>query len=114
MELPEECLRLRIYVGESDFWEHRPLYEAVVMTAREAGLAGATVFRSSMGFGANSRIHTSKILNLSTDLPVVVEIVDEPSKIQAFGEKLGTMVKGGLVTIEPVRVVHYSHAKAPE
>src|SRR5690606_37996642 len=105
MELPEECLRPRIYMGEGDTWQHRPHYEAVVMKAREAGLAGSTVLRSSMGFGANSRIHTSKILNLSTDLPVVVEIVDEPAKIQAFGEKLSAMVKGGLVTIEPVRVV---------
>lgn len=112
MELPEECLRLRVYVGESDAWEHRPLYEAVVMAAREAGLAGATVFRSSMGFGANSRIHTSKILNLSTDLPVVVEIVDEATKVETFGEKLGPMIRGGLVTMEPVRVIHYSHAKA--
>jgi uncharacterized protein len=112
MELPEDCLRLRIYLGESDSWEHRPLYEAVVMMARKEGLAGATVFRSSMGFGANSRIHTSKILNLSTDLPVVVEIIDEASKIQAFGEKIGPMVKGGLVTLESVRVVHYSHAQA--
>lgn len=114
MELPGECLRLRIYVGESDSYEHRPLYEAVVMAAREAGLAGATVFRSSMGFGANSRIHTSKILNLSTDLPVVVEIVDEATKVQAFGEKLETMIRGGLVTMEPVRVMHYSHAHSED
>lgn len=114
MELPGECLRLRIYVGESDSWEHRPLYEAIVMAAREAGLAGATVFRSSMGFGANSRIHTSKILNLSTDLPVVVEIVDEATKVQAFSEKLESMIRGGLVTMEPVRVMHYSHAQAEE
>lgn len=112
MELPEECLRLRVYVGESDSWEHRPLYEAVVIKAREAGLAGATVFRSSMGFGANSRIHTSKILNLSTDLPVVVEIIDEAIKVQAFGETLASMVSGGLVTVEPVRVVHYAHSAA--
>ncbi len=109
MELPEDCLRLKIYVGESDMWEHRPLYEALVLKAREEGLAGATVFRSAMGFGANSRIHTSKILNLSTDLPVIVEMVDAEPKIQAFVEKLSGMIKGGLVTLEPVRVVHYRH-----
>ena len=83
MELPENCQRLRIYVGESDTWEHRPLYEALVVKAREEGMGGATVFRSPMGFGANSRNHTSKILNLSTDLPVIIEIVAAEAKIQA-------------------------------
>jgi len=110
MELPEVCTRLRIYVGESDQWEHRPLYEALVRKAREEGLAGATIFRSAMGFGANSLIHTSKILNLSTDLPVVVEMIDAEPKIQAFVAKLSGMIRGGLVTLEPVRVVHYQHA----
>jgi len=113
MELPENCLRLRIYVGESGVWEHRPLYEAIVLKAREEGLAGATVLRSPMGFGANSCIHTSKLLNLSTDLPVMVEMIDAEPKIQAFVEKLSGMIQGGLMTLEPVRVVHYQHAAAP-
>ena len=109
MELPENCQRLRIYVGESDMWEHRPLYEALVVKAREAGLAGATVFRSPMGFGANSRIHTAKVLNLSTDLPVVVEIVDEEPKVGAFLETLPGFLKGGMATLEDVKVIHYRH-----
>lgn len=109
MELPENCQRLRIYVGESDMWEHRPLYEALVVKAREAGLAGATVFRSPMGFGANSRIHTAKVLNLSTDLPVVVEIVDEEPKVGAFLETLPGLLKGGMATLETVKVIHYRH-----
>jgi len=107
MELPENCQRLRIYVGESDSWEHRPLYEALVVKAREAGLAGATVFRSPMGFGANSRIHTAKVLNLSTDLPVVVEIVDTELKVSAFLANLEGMIKGGMATLEDVKVLHY-------
>ena len=109
MEPTEECLRLRVYAGESDQWERRPLYEAIVLEARSEGLAGATVFRSPMGFGATSRIHTAKILNLSTDLPVIVEIVDTKPKIDAFLVKLQAMVHGGMITVEPVRVVHYEH-----
>ncbi len=109
MELPENCQRLRIYVGESDSWEHRPLYEALVVKARQAGLAGATVFRSPMGFGANSRIHTAKVLNLSTDLPVVVEIVDTEPKVSAFLENLEGMIQGGMATLEDVKVIHYRH-----
>lgn len=109
MELTEQCLRLRVYAGESDQWERRPLYEAIVLKARKEGLAGATVFRSPMGFGATSRIHTAKILNLSTDLPIVVEIVDTAPKVEAFLAKLGEMIHGGMVTVEPVRVVHYKH-----
>lgn len=111
MELSEQCLRLRVYAGESDQWEHRPLYEAIVLKARKEGLAGATVFRSPMGFGATSRIHTAKILNLSTDLPIVVEIIDTAPKIEAFVAKLENMVQGGMVTVEPVRVIHYKHEK---
>src|SRR5690606_29020250 len=114
MELPENCSRLRIYVGEGDTVEHRPLYEALVLKAREAGLAGATVFRSPMGFGANSRIHTSKILNLSTDLPVVVEVVDAPDKISAFVERLDGLIAGGMVALEDVRVLHYHHGQKAE
>ena len=110
MELPENCQRLRIYVGESDMWEHRPLYEALVVKAREAGLAGATVFRSPMGFGANSRIHTAKVLNLSTDLPIVVEIVDAEPKVRVFLEMLQGLLKGGMATVEDVKVIHYRDA----
>jgi uncharacterized protein len=109
MEPTEECLRLRVYAGESDQWGRRPLYEAIVLKARSEGLAGATVFRSPMGFGATSRIHTAKILNLSTDLPVIVEIVDTKPKIEAFLITLQTMIHGGMITVEPVRVVHYEH-----
>ena len=111
MQPAEECLRLRVYAGESDQWERRPLYEAIVLKARSEGLAGATVFRSPMGFGATSRIHTAKILNLSTDLPVVIEIIDSKLKIEAFLAKLQAMVLGGMITVEPVRVVHYRHEK---
>jgi PII-like signaling protein len=111
MELAEQCLRLRVYAGESDRWEHRPLYEAIVLKARKEGLAGATVFRSPMGFGATSRIHTAKIINLSTDLPIVVEIVDMAPKVEAFIASLAEMIQGGMVTVEPVRVVHYKHEK---
>ena len=107
MQPAEECLRLRVYAGESDQWERRPLYEAIVLQAHSEGLAGATVFRSPMGFGATSRIQTAKILNLSTDLPVIVEIVDTKPKIEAFLGKLQAMILGGMITVEPVRVVHY-------
>ena len=109
MQPAEECLRLRVYAGESDQWERRPLYEAIVLKARSEGLAGATVFRSPMGFGATSRIHTAKILNLSTDLPVVIEIIDSKLKIEAFLAKLREMTQGGMVTVEPVQVVRYEH-----
>jgi hypothetical protein len=111
MNLPENCLRLRVYVGESDLWEHRPLYEAIVVRARAEGLAGATVFRSPMGFGANSRIHTAKVLNLSTDLPVVVEIVDEEPKVRSFLDALAGMLQGGMATLETVQVLHYRSTK---
>jgi uncharacterized protein len=100
-----------VYAGESDQWERRPLYEAIVLKARNEGLAGATVFRSPMGYGATSRIHTAKILNLSTDLPIVIEIVDSKPKIEAFLAKLQEMMQGGLLTVQPVRVVHYERGK---
>jgi PII-like signaling protein len=102
---------LRIFVGESDRWEGKPLYEAVVRRAREAGLAGATVLRGLEGFGAHSRLHTTRILRLSEDLPVVIEIVDEALKIEAFLPKLDEMVTEGMVTLEKVRVIAY---RAPE
>lgn len=109
MKLEGEGQLLRIYIGESDRWQHQPLYEAIVLKAREAGLAGATVLRGPMGFGANSRIHTSKILRLSEDLPMVIEIADREETIQAFLPVLDEMVREGLVTVEKVRVVLYRH-----
>jgi PII-like signaling protein len=110
MELPEKVLRLRIYLGESDRHGHQPLYEAIVVRARELHLAGATVLRGPMGFGKTSRLHTAKILRLSNDLPLVIEIIDTAEKIDAFLPILKTMVAGGLVTLDETRVVHYSGA----
>ena len=107
MDIPEESTLLRIYLGESDRHDHKPLYEVLVMKARELHLAGATVLRGPLGYGASSRIHTAKILRLSMDLPVVIEIVDSEEKIQAFLPVLDQMLAGGLVTMEKVRVVHY-------
>lgn len=107
MQIPREAVRLRIFIGESDRWEHRPLYEAIVLMAREAHLAGATVLRGPMGFGKSSRLHTAKILRLSMDLPVVVEMVDSTEKITAFLPTLDKMISGGLVTLEDVTVIEY-------
>lgn len=107
--LPTEATLLRIFVGDHDRFEHHPLYEAIVLKARELHLAGATVLRSPLGYGKSSRMHTSKILQLSTDTPMVIEIVDEPEKIQAFLPILKGMMTGGLVTLEKVQVIHYDH-----
>lgn len=107
MQLPETGLLLRIFIGESDKHGGRPLYEAIVEEARRRGLAGATVVRGVMGFGANSRIHTSKILRLSEDLPMLIEIVDEAGKIEAFLPDLDSMIQEGLVTLERVHIVIY-------
>jgi len=107
MNLPNEATLLRIFLGESDRWKHQPLYEAIVLKAREMHLAGATVLRGPMGFGKSSRLHTAKILRLSMDLPVVIEIVDAEEKIQSFLPALDEMMKGGLVTLEKVKVIHY-------
>jgi PII-like signaling protein len=109
MNLPAESLLLRIYIGEADRSEHRPLYETIVLRAREAGLAGATVIRGAMGFGASSHLHTAKVLRLSIDLPLIIEIVDAEDKVIAFLPTLQAIVGGGLITLEKVRVVHYSH-----
>src|SRR5689334_25448876 len=100
MILPHEAVLLRIFIGESDRWQHKPLYEAIVLKAREMHLAGATVLRGSMGFGKSSLLHTAKILRLSLDLPLVIEIVDSEEKITTFLPVLDTMMKGGLVTLE--------------
>lgn len=107
MQIPNEAALLRIYIGESDRWQHKPLYEAIVLAAREKHLAGATVLRGQMGFGRSSRVHTTKILELSTDLPLVIDIVDSEEKINAFLPLLDKMIGGGLVTMEKVRVLHY-------
>jgi uncharacterized protein len=105
MTIPEDSTLLRIFVGESARHEHLPLYEAIVLKAREAGLAGATVLRGVMGFGRHSVMHTAKILRLSEDLPMVIEIVDSAEKIESFLPVLQTIVGEGLVTLEPVRVI---------
>jgi PII-like signaling protein len=109
MELPSESLLLRIFVGESDKAGGKPLYEAIVKKARQRGMAGATVLRGFLGFGANSLIHTSKVLRLSEDLPVVIEIADSQKNIEAFLPELDKMIDEGLVTLEKVRVIAYRH-----
>ena len=106
MQIPHEAVLLRIFIGESDRWEHKPLYEAIVLKARELHLAGATVLRGPMGFGKSSRLHTAKILRLSMDLPLVIEIVDSEEKIQSFLPLLDKMMGGGLLTMEKVRVIN--------
>lgn len=112
MKLPTDSVLLRIFIGESDRHGHQPLYEALVLKARELKLAGATVLRSPMGFGACSHLHTAKILRLSSDLPMIIEIVDAEEKINAFLPVLDDMMGGGLVTLEPVRVIHYRGEQA--
>jgi PII-like signaling protein len=107
MRIPHDATLLRIFLGESDRWEHKPLYEAIVLKARESQLAGATVLRGPMGFGKSSHLHTAKILRLSADLPVIIEIVDAEEKIQAFLPILDKMMGGGLLTMEKVKVVDY-------
>jgi PII-like signaling protein len=107
MEIPEEAVLLRIYLNEGAKWQHKPLYEAIVLKARELGLAGATVLRGPMGFGKSSHLHTAKILDLSVNLPIVIEIVESESKIDAFLPALDGMLTSGLVTREKVKVLHY-------
>lgn len=112
MRLPKDAVLLRIFVGEADKCHGRPLYEAVVMKARELHLAGATVLRGPMGFGPSSRVHTAKILRLSEDLPLVIEIVDAEDKIDAFLPVLDGMMGSGLVTLEKVKVLQYGKASS--
>jgi len=107
MQVEEKAALLRIFIGENDRFGQHPLYEAIVLKAREQGLAGATVPRGPMGFGHSSRLHTAKILRLSEDLHVVVEIIDSEQNITAFLPLLEEMVKGGLVSIEEVRILRY-------
>lgn len=109
MKLPSEAELLRIFIGESDKRGGRPLHEVIVEAARRRGMAGATVLRGVLGFGASSRIHTSKILRLSEDLPMVIEIVDTPERIQDLLPELDEMMDEGLITLEKVRVIAYRH-----
>jgi uncharacterized protein len=109
MKLPEEAELLRIFVGESDRYHARLLYEVIVEEARKRGMAGATVLRGIMGFGAHSRMHTAKILRLSEDLPVVIEIVDTPERIEAFLPDLDKMIHEGLITLERAKVIAYRY-----
>ncbi len=113
MKLPQQATRLCVYIGEDDRLHGRPLFEAIVEEARRQGLAGATVLRGVSGFGANSRIKTSKILMLSEDLPLLVEIVDAPDKIERFLPFVDEVLGEGLVTMEPVTVLFYRHADRP-
>jgi len=109
MNLPHEAELLRVFIGEDDKYDGRLLYELIVEKARQEGLAGATVYRGILGFGANSRVHTTKVLRLSEGLPVVVEIVDASEKIQAFLPWLDEVIKEGLVTLEKATVIAYRH-----
>jgi uncharacterized protein len=107
MQIPHDALLLRIFIGENDKHGHSPLYEAIVLKAREMHLAGATVLRGPMGFGHSSRLHTAKILRLSEDLPLIIEIVDSEEKINNFLQTLNGMMQSGLITLEKVRVLQY-------
>ena len=112
MKLASDAQLIRIFIGESDKRHGRPLYEVIVEEARKQGMAGATVLRGIIGFGAHSRIHTAKILRLSEDLPMVIEIVDNPDRIQAFLPYLDGIIEEGLVTLESVQVIAYRHGSA--
>ncbi len=111
MKLPEEAVLLRIFIGETDRHKGRLLYEQLVKKARELNMAGATVFRGIMGFGANSRVHTSRMLRLSEDVPIVIEIVDNENRINAFLPFLNEVVEEGLITMEKVKILKYTHKK---
>ncbi len=113
MKIPEDGFLLRVFLGEGDRWQGKPLYEAIVIKARELHMAGATVLRGPMGFGAKSRLHTTKILRLSEDLPVVIELVDSKEKIDELLPHIDEMVTDGLVTLERVKVIKY-RADPPE
>ena len=109
--LNEDSKLLRIFIGDADQLHHQPLYQVILLEAKKAGLAGGTVLKGIMSFGASSRVHTVKLLDLSTDLPVIVEIIDQEDKIRAFIEVLGPMIEqagcGGLITIEKAEVAYY-------
>ncbi|MCK5701229.1 MAG: DUF190 domain-containing protein [Cyclobacteriaceae bacterium] len=109
MKIPETGVLIRIFIGESDTYKGIPLYEAIIKRARELNMAGATVIRGIMGFGATSRIHTSKILRLSEDLPIVIEMVDSEERINNLTPFLDEHVKEGLITMENIKVIKYRH-----
>ena len=108
-DLPQECLLLRIFIGEADEYKHRPLYKAIVHRARELKLAGATVLRGPMGFGRSHHLHNSNILRLSLDLPMIVEIVDTPDTIREFLPEVRKMMRRGLITMERAQIIRYQH-----
>ena len=110
MKLPEEGALLRVFIGETDSYNGKPLYEQIVLKARELNLVGATVLRGIMGFGADSRMHTAKILRLSEDLPIIIEIVDTEENLQKFQPFLDETVEEGLITLEKVKVIKYRHS----
>jgi PII-like signaling protein len=112
MQIPKEAVLLRIFIGEDDRADGQPLYEAIVLKARELHLAGATVLRGPMGFGRSSRLHTAKILRLSQDLPVVVEIVDAEDRIRTLLDAIEPVIGSGLVTLEKVKVLRYGEEPA--
>src|SRR6266568_179001 len=112
MHIPKDAMLLRIFLGENDRWQGQPLYEALVLKAREMHLGGATVLRGPMGFGHSSRLHTAKILRLSEDLPFVVEIVDAPDKVNGFLPILDKMMGSGLITVEKIKVLQYGRRAA--
>ena len=114
MKIEGEAQRLRVYIGESDQWHGKPLFAAIVERCRQEGLAGATVLRGIEGYGAHSRIHTARILRLSEELPVVVDIIDRPERIQRLLPILDEMVSEGLITLENIHIVKYVHGAAPE
>ena len=111
MQIPRDAVLLRIFIGESERSDHKPLHEAIVLKAREMQMGGATVLRGPMGFGKSSHLHSAKILRLSEDLPMVIEIVDSQAKIDAFMPALDKMMGSGLITVEKVQVLQYGDAK---
>jgi len=111
MEIPQDALLLRIFIGEAQKWHDQPLYEAIVLRAREMHLGGATVLRGPMGYGKTSRLHTAKLLNFTMDLPMVVEIVDSEEKINGFLPVVDQMIGSGLVTLEKAKVIHYRSSR---
>lgn len=112
IQLNGDGLLLRVFIGESDHWQGKPLYEAIMLRARERGLAGCTVVRALAGFGAKSRIHTARIERLSMDLPIIVEIIDTPDRVRSFLPDVEAMVADGLATLEPVEVHFYRHRRS--
>jgi PII-like signaling protein len=112
MQIPDEAVLLRVFIGETARFENTPLFEAIVLKARAMGLAGATVLRGPMGFGHSSHLHSAKILRLSDDLPVVIEVVDSREKIDQFAAAIGPMIGSGLITLATVQVLRYGSANS--